>query len=191
MHSRRSVLALSPWPTARSMEGGGTPVLSDLLESLVAGGNDVHLVLVEGDEPPRVPAGVVVHRIAARRVARWWATRQVAQAAFTLRLLVRAVRLGRQLEGLRAVYGLSALTIPAAAIAARLLRRPSVGHLFGTFLHPALGSMRGRLFQLDEWIAFKTPVTRLVMLDDGTRGDVVARCLGVPAARFRFWMHGL
>src|SRR5581483_5768039 len=173
------------------MEGGGTPVLSDLLESLVAGGNEVHLVLVEGDEPPRVPDGVVVHRVAPRRVTRWWATRQLAQAAFTIRLSVRAVRLGRRLEGLRAVYGLSALTVPAAAIAAGFLRRPSVGHLFGTFFHPALDSMRARLLLLEEWIAFKTPTTRLVVLDDGTQGDAVARRLGVPPDRFRFWMHGL
>jgi glycosyltransferase involved in cell wall biosynthesis len=189
--ARRYILALSPWPTARSMEGGGTPVLFDLLESLVAGGNEVHLVLVEGDEPARVPAGVVVHRTAPRRTTRWWMTRQLAQAAFTVRLFVLAVRLGRRLEELRAVYGLSALTIPAAAAAARVLRRPSVGHLFGTFLHASLDSVRGRWLMLEEWIAFKTPVDRLVVLDDGTQGDVVARRLGVPAARFRFWMHGL
>jgi glycosyltransferase involved in cell wall biosynthesis len=63
--------------------------------------------------------------------------------------------------------------------------------LFGTFLHPNLGRKRGSLSNFEEFIAFKSPVDRLIILNDGTRGDEVARTLGLPDARIRFWMHGL
>jgi glycosyltransferase involved in cell wall biosynthesis len=90
-----------------------------------------------------------------------------------------------------AVYGFSALATPAAALAGHLLRAPSIGALFGTFLHPALGRWRRLAQHVEEVVAFKTPVDRLVILDDGTRGDDVARWFHVPQQRLRFWMHGV
>src|SRR5262249_4010737 len=58
-------------------------------------------------------------------------------------------------------------------------------------LYPYLGTRRGRLGHFEEIVAFKTPVDRLLIVNDGTRGDEVARALGVPESRVRFWMHGL
>jgi glycosyltransferase involved in cell wall biosynthesis len=63
--------------------------------------------------------------------------------------------------------------------------------LFGTFLYPNLGQKRDSLMNFEEFIAFKSPVDRLIILNDGTRGDEVARSLRLPDARVRFWMHGL
>jgi glycosyltransferase involved in cell wall biosynthesis len=89
------------------------------------------------------------------------------------------------------VYGLSALAIPAAVLTSLALRRPSIGVLYGTFFYPALGDPLHMLRQFEELIAFKLPVDRLVILNDGTRGDEVARRLRVPTSRVRFWMHGV
>jgi glycosyltransferase involved in cell wall biosynthesis len=47
------------------------------------------------------------------------------------------------------------------------------------------------LGQFEEAIAFKSPVDRLVITNDGTRGDEVARALAVPKSRVRFWMNGI
>jgi glycosyltransferase involved in cell wall biosynthesis len=71
------------------------------------------------------------------------------------------------------------------------VRRPSVGVLLGTFLYPALGSWLRLAQSFEETIAFKTPVSRLVVLNDGTLGDRVAQALSVRPERFRFWMHGV
>ena len=86
---------------------------------------------------------------------------------------------------------MSSLTIPAGVCCGLLLRRPTIGALFGTFLYPHLSTRRARLGHFDEIVAFKSPVDRLLILNDGTRGDEVARALGVPDSRVRFWMHGL
>lgn len=91
----------------------------------------------------------------------------------------------------RLVYALSSLAIPAGVCCGLLFRRPTIGALFGTFLYPYLGRRDELLRRLDEVLAFKAPLDRLVILNDGTRGDEVARALGVPEERIRFWMHGL
>jgi phosphatidylinositol alpha-1,6-mannosyltransferase len=89
------------------------------------------------------------------------------------------------------VYAVSALTIPAGVVCGALLRRPTIGELLGTYLHPHLDEKYARLRHFEEVIAFKSPVDRLLILNDGTRGDEVARTLGTPGSRVRFWMHGL
>jgi glycosyltransferase involved in cell wall biosynthesis len=83
------------------------------------------------------------------------------------------------------------MTVPAGFCCGFLLRRPTIGALFGTFLYPHLATRRERIGHFEEIAAFKSPVDRLLIVNDGTRGDDVARALGVPDSRVRFWMHGL
>ena len=42
-----------------------------------------------------------------------------------------------------------------------------------------------------EVLALRTPCAALIMHDDGSRGDLVARRLGVPADRLHFWRDGV
>jgi glycosyltransferase involved in cell wall biosynthesis len=42
-----------------------------------------------------------------------------------------------------------------------------------------------------EIVAFLTPCSRLIVCDDGSAGDVVARRLGVPEDRLSFWRNGV
>src|SRR5262249_32311858 len=120
-----------------------------------------------------------------------YAGRWIVWLERTVRLTVAALRVARRRGRPGLVYGFSALTVPAAVCCGRLLGRPTGGALVGTFLHPQLGRRRGLLQRFEETIAFKSPVDRLIVLDDGTRGYEVARALGVPDSRIRFWMHGL
>jgi glycosyltransferase involved in cell wall biosynthesis len=190
---RGRILVLSPWPVLRELEGGGgTPVLTDLLEYLTGDGFDVELVLPSGasklSAPPR---GVRYHRVSEYPRATNPISGFFGFVTWNVRLAVYGYRLARQVDRPRAIYGLSALTIPAAAVCARLVSRPAVGVLFGTFLYPCIRRRRRLLASIPEVIAFRTPVSRLVVLNDGTQGDLVAEWLRVPKSRVRFWMYGL
>jgi glycosyltransferase involved in cell wall biosynthesis len=178
------------------MAGAGTPLGTDLLDVLLSAGFDVDVVA------PRPRKGewdwfpphnrLRVHRYGAPTtrfggyLGRWlsWLDR-------TFRLTSTALRVSGGHGRPAVVYAFSSLTIPAAVCCGLLLRRPTIGALFGTFLYPILGRKRLLVGSFEEVIAFKSPVDRLVILNDGTRGDDVARALKVPTARVRFWMHGL
>jgi glycosyltransferase involved in cell wall biosynthesis len=86
---------------------------------------------------------------------------------------------------------LSALSAPAAWVLKHTSGAPAVVRLFGTFLYPHIDNRWGLLKNFEELIAFKLPVDRLVITNDGTLADVVARRLGVPSERVLFWMNGV
>src|SRR5262249_41248583 len=109
----------------------------------------------------------------------------------TLRLIGRGLLVALRHGRPEVVYAWSSLAVPAGLVGGALLRRPAIGALFRAFLYPHLGSLRGRLNYFEEVVAFKSPVDRLLIVNDGTRGDDVARAMRVPDSRVRFWMHGL
>jgi glycosyltransferase involved in cell wall biosynthesis len=188
------VLILSPWPSLFSMGGGGTPIGADLVNALLEGGYRVDFVGPSNREWNWMPEhdGLRVHRYRdpsspiGGYLGNWitWLLRN-------LRLTVKALGVAKGHGRPQVVYAFSSLAIPAGVCCGRLLRRPTIGALFGTFLHPYLGRRIELLRRFDEVLAFKARVDRLVILNDGTRGDDVARRLGVPESRVRFWMHGL
>lgn len=195
MTGERSILILSPWASIFSMSGGGTPSAFRLLQGLLDSGYAVDFAA------PREENGETwfpdddrlrVHRYGSARpplhgyVGRWltWLER-------TVRLTVRGTTLALRKGRPDVVLAFSAATVPAAVCIGALLRRPTVGVLFGTFLHPAVERRRGLIGNFEEAIAFKCPVDRLIVNNDGTRGDEVARALGVPEQRLRFWMNGV
>jgi glycosyltransferase involved in cell wall biosynthesis len=191
-----SILMLSPWPSALSMAGGGTPLVRDLVETMLAAGYSVDFVapVATAGEQDWFPDHdrLRIHRYGPLRVAfPGYLGRWIALLERTLRLAVRGVALALRDGRPCVVYGLSPLTVPGALCCGFFLRCPKVGALLGTFLFPQLGRRSGLLGQFEEVIAFKSPVDRLVILNDGTRGDDVARALKVPDTRVRFWMHGL
>jgi glycosyltransferase involved in cell wall biosynthesis len=187
---------IGPWPSVFDMAGGGTPRVRDLVQTLIDAGYTIDFLAPKpkGDEQDWFPTDerVRVHRYSPGRVpTRGFLRRCVAWLERTVRLTVFAVRVARRQGRPLVIYAISSLTIPAGVCCGWLLRRPTIGALFGTFLYPHLGSLRGRLNLFEEFIAFKSPVDRLLIVNDGTRGDDVARTLGVPDSRVRFWMHGL
>jgi glycosyltransferase involved in cell wall biosynthesis len=189
-----SILILSPWPSIFSMAGGGTPLGPDLFETLLAAGYSIDFVAPKADEGNWFPPDqrVRVHRYGPSRLTiNGYAGRWLDWLERTVRLTLRGLRVAFRHGRPELVYAFSSLTIPAAVCCGLLLRRPTIGALFGTFLYPDLGRRWGSLRNFEEFIAFKSPVDRLIILNDGTRGDEVARTLGLPDARIRFWMHGL
>ncbi len=93
------------------------------------------------------------------------------------------------------VVGYGAWGAPVAALVARSLGLPNVTRLFGQSLPPG-PSMTPRewlrcLLNYPEVVAFLTPCSRLIVCDDGSAGDKVARRLGVPQSRLSFWRNGV
>jgi glycosyltransferase involved in cell wall biosynthesis len=189
-----SILILSPWPSIFSMGAGGTPRGQDLVETLLAAGYGIDYVAPKAKENDWIPTHdrLRVHRFGPLRLpSRGYAGYLISWFERTIRLIGRGVAVAMRHGRPTVVYAWSSLTVPAGLCCGLLLRRPTIGALFGTFLYPHLGSRRGRLNLFQEILAFKSPVDRLLILNDGTRGDDVARALGVPESRVRFWMHGL
>ncbi len=187
----KTALVLSPWPSLWSMKANaGTPMAVDLFETLLGDGFEIDVVVPEGptgnDAFPDDPR-IRVHRI---RTSRLPLRRLLGSVVTTWRFTRGSLAVTRRRRP-AVIYGLSALAIPAAKLTSLVLRRPSIGVLYGTFFYPALGRPLQMLRRHEELIAFTLPVDRLVILNDGTRGDEVAERLRVPASRVRFWMHGV
>ena len=185
MKGTSSILILSPWPSIYSMAGGGTPVAIDLLESLLAAGYQVDFVSPNvRRRRPWFPTHdrLRVHRYHAPRLrVNGYAGRWISWFERTLRLMACGLRVAHRHGRPQVVYAFSSLTIPAAVVCVeQFLRRPTIGALFGTVLYPSLVKWLGLLYHFEETIAFKAPVDRLIILNDGTRGDEVARMAWSP-----------
>jgi len=189
-----SLLILSPWPSLYSMGRGGTPVGADLVEALLAAGYTLDFVAPENRVWNWMPdhERLRVHRfrdpssLVPGYLGQW-----VTLLLRTVRLTLKSLQVARVHGRPGLVYAFSSHAIPATVCCGMLFRRPTIGALFGTFLYPYLGRRLELLRRLDEVLAFKSPLDRLVILNDGTCGDEVARALRVPQERIRFWMHGL
>jgi len=185
----KRMLAFFPWPALWEMEiGAGNPLATWVFEAFVEAGYAVDLILPPSVGETRLPKGVTAHRIAETRIrpkgvlrrALWW-------IEFNARLVGRGLAVVARNGRPAFTYGISAHTIPAAALVASLNRVPSIGELYGTFLYPSLRDPLRPITQFEETLSFKIPVSRLVVMNDGTRGDRVAKALGVPDSRLRFW----
>jgi glycosyltransferase involved in cell wall biosynthesis len=187
---------LTPWSSVFDMAGGGTPRIFDLVNTLLDAGYKVDVVAPAARDreqdwfPPHDRLRVHRYRSPGIQpsgrlgVASTWLVRTIC---LTMVGVGVSIRHGRP----KAIYALSSLAIPAGLVCGFLLRRPTIGALFGTYLRPHLSTRRERLSHFEEIVAFKSPVDLLLIVNDGTQGDEVARLLGVPDARVRFWMHGL
>jgi glycosyltransferase involved in cell wall biosynthesis len=133
------------------------------------------------DPGPRGPAGFV------SRLARY--------RRFRGRMTDAALRVARRARP-DVVVALGPHAAPVARRVARACGVPNVTRLFGQALSLRMderGRVRDRLrfhANFAEVIAFRTPCAALIVHDDGSRGDMVARHFGVPAERLHFWRDG-
>jgi glycosyltransferase involved in cell wall biosynthesis len=198
-------LVISPWPDLWSMQAGGAPSDYQAIAGLLRSGFGVCLIAPQSTQSSshltdtqlehfttyRVPSIFSWHSFLDRWKVTGFATRVIRYALFQVMTLIVAWRIYRNVHSVNLIYGLSALVAPTTWAFKRLTGVPTVVRLFGTFLYPHLDSRWGLLKNFEEVIAFKLPVDKLVITNDGTLGDIVAHRLGVPSERIIFWMNGV
>jgi glycosyltransferase involved in cell wall biosynthesis len=200
---------------------GGMPSMAETLKGHVRAGHEVVLILPEynlfaeensrfrpsADAPyetflaacPWLP-GVKRIRYVAKRLfgdgnATWlvsWILNRVVLVLLTLSLFDAVVRVRwRHQRQFELVYAHNQY----AAITGYLVRLfygiPNVTRLYGTFLADLMDKPLLWLRYTTSWVGYKTPHRLLICADDGTRGDDVARKLGIDLSKFRFWQNGV
>lgn len=201
-HPRMTVLAIYSWPAFWSMgEGSGAPSFFLSITSFPNHGHKMH-VLMPGDRgKPREEDyhGVLLHRfrsgvdfnpdVGPSKVV------QHLKIFFSylywyLRAVPAGVALARRLRP-DVVVGMGAVAAPVARIVARAAGVPNVTRLFGQGLGQVTGDRWRRALRYPEINAFRTPSSYVVLHNDGSGGDEVARSQGVSDKRLRFWPNGL
>lgn len=206
--ARTPLLALTPFLWTLG-EDAGMPSAYRTLTGLAANGFDVHVVLPErGGGGSRLYRDLWLHTFPLPTfglTGDFGPTRSplllesppgyiagLRWKAFLAAMLGAAVRRGlrlrREVDPVL-VYGILPTGALAAAAVAWRAGIPNVTRLFGTHLAGVQGAaLAGHFWEV---AAFKVPARLLLMTNDGTQGDTVARRLNVPPDRVRFLMNGV
>ena len=201
------VIAFTPfvWTVG---EDAGMPSAYRALEGLREAGFDVHVVIPSDRAVPSTYRGLNLHAFAVPRFGLEGSyglersplllqapdkrTASLRWKGFLGAMLAGFIHKGHRVAGQHRpalLYGILPVGALAASVLGGVLRRPNVTRLFGTHLAPVQGvRLLGHLWEL---AAFKAPADLIVLTNDGTLGDVVARRLRVPPERLRFLMNGV
>jgi glycosyltransferase involved in cell wall biosynthesis len=141
--------------------------------------------------------GCSVHLLARPRLLR---KNKCSFFLFQLRALYDQARLYRRcLEVARrrrpdVIYCYDQQYIPAAWLLAKRCGSVFVKRFFGTWAYVDWFVRRGlkvKLFCILDFVRWLWPSDLLIVTDDGTAGDKVARLLRIPKEKFRFWRNGI
>jgi glycosyltransferase involved in cell wall biosynthesis len=196
------VLAVYPWPAFWSMgEGRGAAAFFLSITSFPRRGHELH-VLMPG--PPGAPVDEVYHGVRLHRMTTrvdFMPERGRSRVVQHVRILlsyvlwcVRARRAGLALASRidpAVVFGMGALGAPVARSIARARGVPNVTRLFGTSLGEVVGHPLKLALRYPEIAAFRTPASAVIVCDDGSGGDEIARRFGVPPDRLVFLPDGV
>lgn len=163
-------------------------------------GHEIHLSAPRhrGQPAVEVEEGMVIHRYRGAirfdsNPRRWLPVRLTSRVLRWIYYVLIATwngwRLGRRIKP-DLVVGYHYHPAVPAFLVARLLGVPNVTRLFGTQLNRILDHPLRRIGTFMQIFALRIPASYLIMHDDGSQGNVVARRLGVPVERLRFWRDG-
>lgn len=199
---RMTVLAFYSWPSFWSMgEGSGAAPFFLSVTSFPKHGHEMHVLMPGPRGCPREESyhGVVLHRF--RTAVDFMPELGRSKVIQHLRLFfsyiywfMRTVPAGLVLASRvrpQVVIGMGALAAPVAFLVARVKRIPNVTRLFGTALSQVIGKRFRYMLRYWEIAAFRTPADFIIVCDDGSGGDEVARMLGVDMDRFIYWPDGI
>ncbi len=196
------ILAIYPWPEFWSMgEGRGAPSFFLSITSFPKQGHELHMLM---PGPPGSPLeedyhGVQLHRF--HTAIDYMPEVKGSKILQHIRLftsyrhwLSHATRHARELADKLvpdAMFGMGALGAPVARIIAEERGVPNVTRLFGTSIGEVIDNPIKFRLRYREIRAFKTPADYIILHNDGSGGDAIARRLGVDMDRFFFWSNGL
>ena len=198
-----TLLGISPHPTFWSMgEGKGVPSFLLAPEGLVRAGHRVVLLMPAGDSPPGRdeyrgiellryvggPPGVLEDAGQGRVLRFLWRVRNYLH--YRRAAEREALRLGREIRP-DLVIGYDEYAAPVARAVAQELGIPNVSRFFGTYLLLYLHNPVKLYYHFVPAIAYRTAAAGWIVTDDGSGGDEVARRLGAPPDRIRYWRNGV
>ncbi len=196
------VLAAYPWPSFWSMgEGRGAPSFFLSVTSFPKHGHEMHVVMpgLPGCAAEEDYHGATLYRFpttvdfmpdaSSGKLVQHW--RMFTSYRQWMAAAVPALRAVASRVEPDALFGMGALGAPAARVVARELDVPNVTRLFGTSIGEVLGHPLKYRLRYREINAFRTPANAIILCDDGSGGDEIARMLGVDMGALRFWPNGV
>ena len=191
------IFGISPWGDLWYTKSGGTPTLYNLIKGFIDAGHEVHLVcpLEENEATPL--NNLHIHRFklpfnnfrsnikTLNRIHT-----KILYFLFILLATHKALKVTRKTRP-DIIYGFAGSGAVTAYLIAKMRNIPNITRLYGTFLYPFIHRRFQLLLRFDEVLGFKMPCKYLIITNDGTKGDEVAKSLGVPAKRIKFWMNGV
>jgi len=203
-HQRLTVLAVYSWREFWSMgEGRGAPSFFLSITSFEKRGHDMHVLMPgrPGSPPVEDYHGVTLHRVRSvvsfmPEAGRSRLLQHVKRLFSYVYWFIRVVPAGKALAaeiGADVVIGMGELGAPAAFRIARAMGVPNVTRLFGIgmFLDEVLASRLRFTLRYRETRALTTPADYIILCDDGSQGDKLARHLGVDMDRLLHWPNGV
>ncbi|MFA5033665.1 MAG: glycosyltransferase family 4 protein [bacterium] len=209
IQNKKVIWGISPWSTMWSMgEKKGYRGYYYILKAFVNAGYETHLFCLNDSDfkNDELCEGIYIHRfrVPLQRVIRQLQIKsmrlkifgfignQILQFLFVLLYVISVVKriLNFSKKGPSLIYAYSAYDVLPAYILSRHYSVPNITRLFGTYITPRDFKLR-LLTKWQEIIAFKMPCRYLIVLNDGTQGDKIAKMVGVPHERLKFWYDGV
>jgi len=199
--SKLKIFRISPWPLLlyKEKEGGFSSSFEYfLLKKFVEAGHEVHYIVPASNTPKDfVYHGIHVHefRHLFKNIsppALWlgFVVRIVSFFLLVVLATMKTLQISRKTRP-NLVYGCAPPGALAAYAVGKVHNIPNITRLYGTFLYGHLQSSLWLVKSFEEFLAFKIQCQFLMITNDGTRGDVAAKILGVPPERLKFWMNGV
>ncbi len=116
--------------------------------------------------------------------------KKISVLIFMIRVYRYALKLADKINP-TLIYGHTYLAGPAAFFVARKFSRPVIFRDYGTFLANNVNKLSTWFKSLEELLALKLPYDYLILTDDGTQYDKLAKVLRIPDAKIRFWLNGV
>jgi len=201
------VLIVYPWDAFWAMgEGSGVASFFNAAHAYIDHGHIVDIVLPGRPDAPAQESyhGMTLHRVSfssdpldlGRGGMLGYLPRMWRYLLFLRRMSARAHDVAALLDP-DVVVSLGPHAVPVARKVADVVGVPNVTRLFGQALILYMDDT-GRIHNplrfyasVPEVWAFRTPCDAMIIHDDGSRGDVVAKRLGVPPERLHFWRDGV
>lgn len=89
------------------------------------------------------------------------------------------------------IYAYEIHGVLAAQLLGKWLGLPVMTRFQGTIVKPLMKNWIWRLRHWEHWLALRTRADLVIMANDGTQGDEVLHCLGIPRDTIRFWVNGV
>ncbi|MBI4723283.1 MAG: glycosyltransferase family 4 protein [Candidatus Stahlbacteria bacterium] len=190
------ILIISPWSNDWDIERVvGGPKIAVLIKGFAESGIKVHLLIPaqNGFKSSNVP-NLFIHPIPILSFPQLKLVapimRVIAYLSLNLSFILYGLKLAKQYN-FNLIYGLSSFLGLATYWLGKRLSKPTILKLLGIItLYPFKKySPLHWLIYFDEIIAYKLPVDKLIVVDDGTQGDKAAAYFNVPQNRFVFEPH--